>query len=176
MTERITKAFATAAKQERPTFVAYITAGFPSPDQTVDILLELEKGGVDAIELGIPFTDPLADGPTIQEAHLTALQQGTDMDMCMSFVSQARARGLSIPVLFMGYYNPIMQFGEQELVTRCAEAGVDGYIVVDLPPEEAQSFRSLCAAAGLSYIPLITPSTSESRIRKLVSIADSFVY
>ncbi|KAJ1827617.1 hypothetical protein LPJ56_001578 [Coemansia sp. RSA 2599] len=176
MTERITKAFATAAKQERPTFVAYITAGFPSPDQTVDILLELEKGGVDAIELGIPFTDPLADGPTIQEAHLVALQQGTDIEMCMELVSQARARGLSIPVLFMGYYNPIMQFGEKELVTRCASAGVDGYIVVDLPPEEARSFRSLCADSGLSYIPLITPSTSESRIRKLVSIADSFVY
>ncbi|KAJ1725849.1 hypothetical protein LPJ53_000110, partial [Coemansia erecta] len=176
MAARISKAFATAAEEERPTFVAYITAGFPSPDQTVDILLELERGGVDVVELGIPFTDPLADGPTIQEAHLVALQQGTDIELCLDMVAQARARGLKIPVLFMGYYNPIMQFGEQTLVTRCAEAGVDGYIVVDLPPEEAQSFRGLCAAAGLSYIPLITPSTSEARIRRLVAIGDSFVY
>ncbi|KAJ1841653.1 hypothetical protein LPJ73_006044, partial [Coemansia sp. RSA 2703] len=176
MAARISKAFATAAQEERPTFVAYITAGFPTPDQTVDILLELERGGVDVVELGIPFTDPLADGPTIQEAHLVALQQGTDIELCLAMVAQARERGLKIPVLFMGYYNPIMQFGEQTLVTRCASAGVDGYIVVDLPPEEAQSFRSLCAAAGLSYIPLITPSTSEARIRRLVAIGDSFVY
>ncbi|KAJ2780233.1 hypothetical protein GGI15_003608 [Coemansia interrupta] len=176
MAARISKAFATAAQEERPTFVAYITAGFPSPDQTVDILLELERGGVDVVELGIPFTDPLADGPTIQEAHIAALKQGTDIDLCLDMVAQARARGLAIPVLFMGYYNPIMQFGEQALVTRCAAAGVDGYIVVDLPPEEAQSFRGLCAAAGLSYIPLITPSTSEARIRRLVAIGDSFVY
>ncbi|KAJ2814397.1 hypothetical protein FBU31_007302, partial [Coemansia sp. 'formosensis'] len=97
MAQRISKAFAKAAQEERPTFVAYITAGYPSPDQTVDILLELEKGGVDAVELGIPFTDPLADGPTIQEAHLEALAHHTDIDMCAKLVSEARARGLQIP-------------------------------------------------------------------------------
>lgn len=176
MATRISQAFVKAAQEERPAFVAYITAGFPSPDQTVDILLELEQGGVDVVELGIPFTDPLADGPTIQAAHLTALEQGTDVDVCLDLVKQARARGLKIPVLFMGYYNPIMQYGEELLVAKCAEAGVDGYIVVDLPPEEAQSFRTLCTKAGLSYIPLITPSTSEARIQRLAKIADSFIY
>ncbi|KAJ2059843.1 hypothetical protein GGI08_003152, partial [Coemansia sp. S2] len=176
MAQRISKAFAKAAQEERPTFVAYITAGYPSPDQTVDILLELEKGGVDVVELGIPFTDPLADGPTIQEAHLAALAHHTDIDMCTNMVSEARARGLQIPVLFMGYYNPIMQYGERNVVERCAQAGIDGYIVVDLPPEEAVSFRALCAEFGQSYVPLITPSTSEARIRRLVKIADSFVY
>ncbi|KAJ1885942.1 hypothetical protein LPJ66_009876, partial [Kickxella alabastrina] len=176
MAERISRAFATAAQEGRPTFVAYFTAGFPTPDQTVDILLELEKGGVDVIEMGVPFTDPLADGPTVQAAHMAALEHGTDIDMCLDMVSQARARGLAVPVLFMGYYNPIMQYGEQRIVEKCAQAGVDGYIVVDLPPEEAQSFRALCAGAGLSYIPLITPSTSDARVQRLVAIADSFIY
>ncbi|KAJ1952221.1 hypothetical protein GGI12_006301, partial [Dipsacomyces acuminosporus] len=168
MTERISNAFKVASQQERPAFVAYVTAGFPSPDQTVDIMLGLEKGGVDAIELGIPFTDPLADGPTIQEAHLVALEKNTDIDTCLDLVREARTRGLTIPVLFMGYYNPIMQYGEKDLVKKCADAGIDGYLVVDLPPEEAQSFRALCASSGLSYIPLITPSTSEARINRLV--------
>ncbi|KAJ2815802.1 hypothetical protein GGI24_005933, partial [Coemansia furcata] len=96
--------------------------------------------------------------------------------MCAKLVSEARARGLQIPVLFMGYYNPIMQYGERNVVERCAQAGIDGYIVVDLPPEEAVTFRALCAEFGQSYVPLITPSTSEARIRRLVKIADSFVY
>ncbi|KAJ1737845.1 hypothetical protein LPJ72_000079, partial [Coemansia sp. Benny D160-2] len=114
--KRISKAFARAAEEGRPTFVAYIVAGYPSVDQTVDILLALESGGVDVIELGIPFTDPLADGPTIQAAHVTALENETDIDTCMEIVSNARARGLQAPVLFMGYYNPIMQYGESDLV------------------------------------------------------------
>ncbi|KAI9502218.1 tryptophan synthase beta subunit-like PLP-dependent enzyme [Coemansia spiralis] len=176
MAERITKAFSRAAEEGRPAFVAYTVAGFPSPDLSVDVLLELEKGGVDLIELGIPFTDPLADGPTIQEAHIVALENKTDIDTCMSIVSKARERGLQAPVLFMGYYNPIMQYGESDLVQRCAQAGIDGYLVVDLPPEEAHSFRSLCASSGLSYVPLITPTTSEARIKRLVQVADSFIY
>ncbi|KAJ2765772.1 hypothetical protein IWQ57_004646, partial [Coemansia nantahalensis] len=149
MASRIAEAFAKAAREERPAFVAYVVAGYPSVDEAVDILLELEKGGVDAIELGIPFTDPLADGPTIQAAHLVSLANGVDIDLALQLVAEARARGLQIPVLFMGYYNPIMQYGEKQVVDRCAEAGIDGYIVVDLPPEEAVSFRGLCAAAGL---------------------------
>ncbi|KAI9472529.1 hypothetical protein IWW42_004457 [Coemansia sp. RSA 1085] len=176
MASRISAAFAKAAQEERPAFVAYVVAGYPSPDLSVDILLQLEKGGVDLIELGIPFTDPLADGPTIQAAHITALENGMDVDGCMQLVADARKQGLTIPVLFMGYYNPIMQYGEKELVEKCASSGIDGYIVVDLPPEEAVSFRELCAEAGLSYIPLITPSTSEGRVQRLVQIADSFVY
>ncbi|KAJ2525178.1 hypothetical protein GGI11_000265, partial [Coemansia sp. RSA 2049] len=102
MIEQISKAFAKAAEEGRPTFVAYIVAGYPSVDQTADILLALESGGVDVIELGIPFTDPLADGPTIQEAHIAALANGADIDTCMVIVSSARERGLQAPVLFMG--------------------------------------------------------------------------
>ncbi|KAI9501863.1 tryptophan synthase beta subunit-like PLP-dependent enzyme [Coemansia spiralis] len=176
MAEHITSAFARAADEERPAFVAYTVAGFPSPDLTVDVLLELERGGVDLIELGIPFTDPLADGPTIQEAHVVALENKTDVNTCLAIVSKAREFGLQVPILLMGYYNPIMQYGEADLVQKCTWAGVDGYIVVDLPPEEAHSFRSLCASSGLSYIPLITPTTSEARIKHLVQIADSFIY
>ncbi|PIA13981.1 tryptophan synthase [Coemansia reversa NRRL 1564] len=176
MTSRISEAFSKAAREERPAFVAYVVAGYPTLAEAVDVLLELEKGGVDLIELGIPFTDPLADGPTIQAAHITSLENGTDIDSSMQLVADARIRGLNIPVVFMGYYNPIMQYGEELLVERCAQAGIDGYIVVDLPPEEAVSFRGLCATLELSYIPLITPSTSEARIKRLVQIADSFIY
>ncbi|KAJ2694570.1 hypothetical protein GGH99_000621, partial [Coemansia sp. RSA 1285] len=102
MAERISKAFARAAEEGRPTFVAYTVAGYPSVDQTADILLALESGGVDVIELGIPFTDPLADGPTIQEAHIAALANGADIGTCLKIVSSARERGLQAPVLFMG--------------------------------------------------------------------------
>ncbi|KAJ1999965.1 hypothetical protein H4R26_004838, partial [Coemansia thaxteri] len=176
MAQRISNAFAKAAQEERPTFVAYTTAGFPSPSQTADILLELEKGGVDVVELGIPFSDPQADGPAIQEAHRVALSHGTDIGMCVALVSEARARGLQIPVLLMGYYNSFLHYGERRLAKNCAHAGVDGYIIGDLPPEEAVSFRALCAEFGQSYIPLITPSTSKARIKRLANIADSFIY
>ncbi|PIA15939.1 tryptophan synthase [Coemansia reversa NRRL 1564] len=176
MASLISRAFANATQEERPAFVAYIVAGYPSPKVAVDVLLALEKGGVDVIELGIPFSDPLADGPTIQAAHTVALANNIDIDSCIRIVSEARKRGLKIPVLFMGYYNPIMQYGEEELVYRCAEEGIDGYIVVDLPPHEAMSFRALCKEAGLSYIPLVTPATTEERIKNLVQIADSFIY
>ncbi|KAJ2797078.1 hypothetical protein H4R20_005321 [Coemansia guatemalensis] len=176
MASLISRAFANAAEEGRPAFVAYVVAGYPSPEVAVDVLLALEQGGVDVIELGIPFTDPLADGPTIQAAHTVALANNIDIDSCIQIVAEARSRGLQIPVLFMGYYNPIMQYGEEALVHRCAEEGIDGYIVVDLPPQEAMSFRSLCKESGLSYIPLVTPATTEERIKSLVQIADSFIY
>ncbi|CAG8627101.1 10773_t:CDS:10, partial [Ambispora leptoticha] len=160
----------------RPVFVAYITAGYPEPEEIVDILLALERGGVDIIELGIPFTDPLADGPTIQESSQIALQHKVDIPLCLSFVSQARERGLKIPVIFMGYYNPILSYGEEKIVKDCKNVGIQGFIVVDLPPEESDHFRSICAQHGLSYVPLIAPSTTEIRIRHLTHVADSFIY
>ncbi|KAL1916243.1 uncharacterized protein VTP21DRAFT_5860 [Calcarisporiella thermophila] len=176
MSSAIRKTFQQAKAQGRPAFVTFVTAGYPSPAETVDILLKLEEGGADIIELGIPFSDPLADGPTIQYASNEALKHHVYIPDCLEYVRQARKRGLKIPVLFMGYYNPILSYGEEKIVEDCKAAGVNGYIVVDLPPEESHKFRSICLRQGLSYVPLIAPSTTEARIQNLSQVADTFIY
>ncbi|KAI7905556.1 tryptophan synthase beta subunit-like PLP-dependent enzyme [Cokeromyces recurvatus] len=176
MSAGLRHAFKTAKQQNRPAFVTFLTAGYPTPKETVESMLALERGGADVIELGIPFTDPLADGPTIQYASTASLKHGTDIPMCLQMVRDARACGLTIPVVFMGYYNPILAYGEERIVKDCKEAGVNGYILVDLPPEESHNFRNICYKYGLSYIPLIAPSTTEARIELLATIADSFIY
>lgn len=132
--------------------------------------------GADIIELGVPFSDPIADGPTIQKSSFVALQNGITIKDCLSFVKTARASGLTVPVVLMGYANPFLSYGEVDLISQCQEVGICGFIIVDLPPDEAVSFRSTCAKKGLSYIPLIAPSTSEERIQNLVAVADSFIY
>jgi tryptophan synthase len=128
------------------------------------------------IETGLAFTDPIADGPTIQKSNTIALQNGATITNALEQVRIARSRGLHVPVLFMGYYNPVIAYGEERLLKDCREAGVNGFIMVDLPPEEAVRFRDHCAKAGLSYVPLIAPATSEKRMKLLCSIADSFIY
>jgi tryptophan synthase len=175
MAQQLRSAFRLAKEAKRPAFVAYITAGFPDKN-TPELMLALQRGGADVIELGVPFSDPIADGPTIQESSFVALQNGIDISACLDIVKEARKKGLVVPVIFMGYYNPFLNYGEQKLMSDCRDAGVNGFIVVDLPPEEAVRFRDLSAEFGLSYVPLITPTTSESRMKRLVNIADSFVY
>ena len=131
---------------------------------------------LDVIELGLPFTDPIADGPTIQKSNTVALANGITVSRALQFVRDARKRGLKIPVLFMGYFNPLLRYGEDRMLKDCKEAGVNGFIMVDLPPEEAVRFRNNCTKKGLSYVPLIAPATSEKRMKLLCSIADSFIY
>ncbi|OJJ47202.1 hypothetical protein ASPZODRAFT_25269 [Penicilliopsis zonata CBS 506.65] len=174
--EHIRSTFAKCKQEKRAALVGYFTAGYPTVEQTVDILLGLENGGADIIELGLPFTDPIADGPTIQKANTIALENGVTVTTVLEMVRTARNRGLKAPVLFMGYYNPLMQYGEERMLKDCREAGVNGFIMVDLPPEEAVRFRDLCASNGLSYVPLIAPSTSDARMKLLCKIADSFIY
>ncbi|KAI9139847.1 tryptophan synthase beta subunit-like PLP-dependent enzyme [Paraphysoderma sedebokerense] len=176
MAEHIKQTFAKCAEEGRPAFVSYITAGYPEADDTVDVLLALQKGGADVIEIGVPFTDPLADGPTIQYSTHIALENGTDIKKCLSYVADARAKGLTVPIIFMGYYNPFLQYGESKIIEECKNVGVNGFIMVDLPPEECHHFRSLCTSNGLSYVPLIAPSTTLNRIKTLSSLADSFIY
>lgn len=156
--------------------MTYVTAGYPKPTDTPEILLSMERGGADVIELGAPFTDPIADGPTIQTANTVALQNGVTIESTLGMVKEARSKGLKAPVLLMGYYNPLLSFGEERLLKGCHEAGVNGFIVVDLPPEEAVSFRKLCTRGGLSYVPLIAPATSDGRMKILCQLADSFIY
>ncbi|MCJ1253900.1 tryptophan synthetase [Lignoscripta atroalba] len=174
--EGIKKTFAQCKKEQRSALVTYVTAGFPTSEETVDIMLGMEAGGADLIELGLPFTDPIADGPTIQKANTQALKNGVTVTSTLDTVREARRRGLKIPVLFMGYYNPLLSYGEERILKDAKEAGVNGFIVVDLPPEEAVRFRNFCTKGGLSYVPLIAPATSEARMKLLCKIADSFIY
>lgn len=174
--EGLKKTFAKAKSEGRTPLVAYTTAGYPTIEESSSILLGLEAGGADVIEVGLPFTDPIADGPTIQVANTQSLANGTKTKTVLKIISDARSQGLRAPVLLMGYYNPLLAYGEQRLMHDAKEAGVNGFIMVDLPPEEAVRFRHHCTALGLSYVPLIAPATSEKRMKLLCGIADSFIY
>ncbi|KJR82118.1 tryptophan synthase [Sporothrix schenckii 1099-18] len=174
--EAIKETFRRCKAESRPALVTYVTAGYPRAEDTVDILLGLERGGADVLELGVPFTDPIADGPTIQTANTQALINNVTLTMTLKMVADARAKGLKAPVLLMGYYNPLRAYGEEALVRDSKQSGVNGFIVVDLPPEEAVSFRKLVSSGGLSYVPLIAPATSDARMRILCQLADSFIY
>ncbi|KAG4442175.1 anthranilate synthase / indole-3-glycerol phosphate synthase [Cadophora sp. M221] len=174
--EGLKNKFAECKEEGRPALVTYVTAGYPTPEETVNVMLGMEAGGSDVIELGIPFTDPIADGVTIQKANTQALKNGVSVTSVLQMVRDARKKGLTVPVLFMGYYNPMLSYGEERLLKDCREAGVNGFIVVDLPPEEAVTFRNFCTRGGLSYVPLIAPATSESRMKLLCKLADSFIY
>ncbi|KAL0946751.1 hypothetical protein HGRIS_012928 [Hohenbuehelia grisea] len=174
--DAIKQVFENKKKEGEPALVTFVTAGFPTKDATVPILLAMEKGGADILELGIPFSDPIADGPVIQESNTIALKNDIDYPIVLGQVREARAQGLKAPVLLMGYYNPMLAYGEDKAIQDAAEAGANGFIMVDLPPEEAISFREKCAQSNLSYVPLIAPSTTLHRIRFLASIADSFIY
>lgn len=162
----------------RAAFVAFFTCGYPTIDDAVDIMLGLEAGGADVIELGVPFSDPIADGPTIQMSSHVALQQGVTLQTCFDKVRDARSKGLVVPVVLMGYYNPVLCFGEAETVSAAREAGVNGFIIVDLPPcgPESQVFRERCTAEGLALVPLVAPTTSTERLQAICATAAGFVY
>ncbi|KAH9928476.1 bifunctional tryptophan synthase TRP1 [Epithele typhae] len=174
--DALKKVFESKNQNSSPALVTFLTAGFPTIEDTVPCLLAMQEGGADIIELGVPFSDPIADGPAIQETNVVALKQNVDYVMCLGMIREARSKGLTVPVLLMGYYNPILAYGEDKAIQDAVEAGANGYIVVDLPPEEAVSFRNKCRTANLSYVPLIAPSTTLGRIEFLASIADSFIY
>jgi tryptophan synthase len=175
-TSRIAAAFASAKAASKCAFVPYITAGFPGRADTVPVLLGMQAGGADVIELGVPFSDPLADGSTIQEANEAAVAAGITVADCIAFVGAARAAGLTVPVVMMGYYNPFMQYGEARLAADCAAAGVDGFIVVDLPPEAAGTFRAATETHALAMVPLVAPTTTDARMCQIAAIASGYVY
>ncbi|KAI0803696.1 tryptophan synthetase [Xylaria sp. FL0064] len=174
--DHLRQTFKRCKAENRAALVTYVTAGFPRPELMPDILLGMQKGGADVIELGIPFTDPIADGPTIQTSNTVALSHGVTIESTLQMVKDARAQGLTAPVLLMGYYNPLLRYGEEALLNDCETAGVNGFIICDLPPEEAVSFRKFCSRGSLSYVPLIAPATSDARMKLLCALADSFIY
>ncbi|KAH9886396.1 tryptophan synthetase [Xylariomycetidae sp. FL2044] len=174
--EALKQTFKRCKAENRSALVTYVTSGYPKPEDTPDILLGMQRGGADVIELGVPFTDPIADGPTIQTSNTVALENGVTIKSTLEMIRAARSKGLTAPVLLMGYYNPLLSYGEEALLRDCKEAQVNGFIVCDLPPEEAVSFRKLCSKGQLSYVPLIAPATSDNRMRLLCALADSFIY
>lgn len=176
MSTRLRECFKEGKADGRALFLAYVTAGYPTRADTVPILLEMQAGGADVIEIGVPFTDPLADGATIQHANQVAIAQHVTLVDCFGFVREARAKGLKAPVVLMGYYNPILAIGEARCAAEAASAGVDGFIVVDLPPDEASDFIRECRARDLSFVPMVAPTTSDARIPLLAAAADAFLY
>lgn len=174
--ERIANAFEQARLAGRMALMPYVTIGFPELGDTVGIVEALEAAGSAVIELGVPYSDPLADGPTIQAASYTALQNGIDTAACLETVRAIRAAGVITPLLFMGYYNPILSYGIENYARDCADAGLDGLLVPDLPPEENGPMRQALDANGLALIPMVAPTSTEERIRQACAGAGGFVY
>jgi tryptophan synthase alpha chain len=153
----------------------FLTAGFPQIDATVPLLKLLDEAGADLIELGMPFSDPLADGPTIQRSSQMALQNGVTVKKVLAMAAAAKSQ-LRAPLILMGYYNPILQFGPEEFVRAAADAGVQGLIIPDLPPEESLLLREIASTLGISLIYLVSPNTSEKRLALIDELTTSFIY
>lgn len=154
----------------------YFTAGFPSLENTLPILIELEKSGVDFVEIGLPFSDPLADGPVIQASSTQALENGMTTELLFDQLKNVREK-IQIPLILMGYFNPILQFGVENFCAKCEEIGIDGLIIPDLPIDVFQAnYQETFEKHNLINIFLITPQTSEKRIRYIDEISDGFIY
>jgi tryptophan synthase alpha chain len=177
---RIAPTLAALRAAGRQALIPYVTAGDPNPAQTVEIMHALAAGGADVIELGVPFSDPMADGPVIQKASERALACGVGLPQVLQWVREFRADNRHTPVVLMGYANPIERFdqgqGAGAFVRAAAEAGVDGVLVVDYPPEECEAFAALLRGAGLDLIFLLAPTSTEQRIAAVGRIATGYVY
>ena len=162
--------------KKEPILSIYFTAGYPNLNSTLDIAEALEKAGADFIEVGFPYSDPLADGPVIQNSSHIALQNGMNLPILFEQLKDLRKR-VSIPVLLMGYVNPMLQYGVEKFCNSCAEAGVDGIIVPDLPMDEYENlYKNYFLVNNLSNIFLVTPQTSEERIRRIDELSNGFIY
>ena len=174
--ERIKHRFAALADEGRAGLVTFITAGDPDPDISADILQGLPDAGADIIELGMPFTDPMADGPAIQESSQRALKAGQTMRRTLAMVRDFRKHDDDTPIVLMGYYNPIYIYGVDQFAEDAADAGVDGLIIVDVPPEEDPELREPAARAGIDFVRLTTPTSDDERLPTLMRAASGFVY
>jgi tryptophan synthase alpha chain len=174
--ERIAKAFEAARSEGRSALMPYFTLGFPDPHTSLEVVAAVAEAGADLIELGVPFSDPLADGPTIQRSTQTALAQGMSVRKCLDLTRSLRARGVSTPVLLMGYVNPILAYGIERFAADAAEAGADGLIVPDLPVEEAAPLEAACRRQGLALVYLVSPASTDERIRLVAEHSQGFLY
>jgi len=173
--KRIEKTFAELKGKGEKALVAYITAGYPDLGTTRRLIPALERAGVDILEVGVPFSDPTADGPVIQAASQAALKNGATLDRVLGLVGELRG-SVRIPLVLFSYYNPIFSMGGEAFAGRASDAGVDGALVVDLPFEEAAELRRHTDPAGIDFITLVAPTTGVDRMRKVVKAATGFVY
>lgn len=174
--QRILRRFATLKQQRRGGLVTFVTAGDPDLGTSMEILRRLPAAGADLIELGMPFSDPMADGPAIQASSQRALHAGQTVRRTLGMVAAFRQADAETPIVLMGYYNPIYSYGVHGFVVDARQAGVDGLIVVDLPPEEADELYVPAAAVGLDLIFLVTPTTDDARLPRVLAYARGFVY
>ncbi|MDD1532094.1 MULTISPECIES: tryptophan synthase subunit alpha [unclassified Bradyrhizobium] len=176
MTTRIDTRFAELKKQGRAAFVTFLMAGDPDPATSLEIIKALPKSGADVIEIGMPFTDPMADGPSIQAAGLRALKAGMTLKKTLELVRGFRKDDNATPIVLMGYYNPIYIYGVDKFLVDAKAAGVDGLIIVDLPPEEDEELCLPAMKAGLNFIRLATPTTDDKRLPAVLANTSGFVY
>ena len=168
--------FARVRERERPGLIVFLTAGFPDMDATLELVPALVAAGADAVELGVPFSDPLAEGPTIQQSSFRALQNGVTTGDCLDAVETLRDRIPETPLILMGYYNPIHSYGVRRYAEACERVGVDGLIAVDLPGTESGTLAAECDDRGISLIPLMAPTSTEESIAESCRKASGFVY
>ena len=173
---RIASTFAELRHAKKLGLIAYLTVGYPDVATTLALVPALAEAGVDVFELGVPFSDPLADGATIQQASHIALEQGVTPGTCLEVAGELRERGVQQPLILMGYYNPILRYGLERFCDASQRAGVDGFIVPDLPPEEAAELGVACVARGLDLVPLLAPTATDERIETVASTASGFIY
>jgi len=173
---RIQATFARLAAAGRKALIPYVTAGDPYADVTVELMLAMAQAGADVIELGVPFSDPMADGPVIQRASERALQKGISLTHVLEMVRAFRQQDADTPVVLMGYANPVERFGLERFVTEAQAAGVDGVLVVDYPPEECEAFATALKAKGLDPIFLLAPTSTDERVERLGRLASGYVY
>src|SRR5438445_6997501 len=176
MTTRIDARFAELKREGRSAFITFLMAGDPDPATSLDIIKALPKAGADIIEIGMPFTDPMADGPSIQAAGLRALKAGMTLKKTLEMVRAFRKDDAATPLVLMGYYNPIYIYGVDKFLADAKSAGVDGLLLVDLPPEEDDELCLPALKAGLNFIRLATPTTDDQRLPAVLANTSGFVY
>ena len=172
---RIAKTFARLKAEGRTAFMPYVTMGYPELDSTVSLVLAILESGGDMVELGVPFSDPIADGPTIQRSTFRALQNGITLKKCFETAHALRSR-TDAPMLFMGYYNPVFAYGVERYAAECAANGVDGLILPDVPPEEALEVQAACQKVGLDFPAFVSPTSTDERIERAAKTATGFIY
>jgi tryptophan synthase alpha chain len=173
---RVTTTFSALKAQGRKALIPFVTAGDPHPGATVELLLAMAEAGADVIELGVPFSDPMADGPVIQRAGERALKHGIGLRQVLAYVREFRASNTTTPLVLMGYANPIERYGQQAFVADASAAGVDGVLVVDYPPEECEDFAAALRAADMDAIFLLAPTSTEARMAQVGKLASGYVY
>lgn len=176
MKNRIVRKFDELKSENRGGFIPFIVAGDPNLRTTKDLILELSKNGASIIELGVPFSDPVADGVTIQASAERALRNPISVKEILKIVAEVRAEGCETPIILFSYFNPILQFGLKNFAEKAIESGIDGILITDLVPEEAEEFRAILAEKDLALIMLAAPTSSDERLQKICAKASGFVY